>query len=154
MIYTEVQYASTAEEIPDQEQFKTWLEAALADRGRDVEVVIRIVDEPESAELNQQFRQKTGPTNVLSFPVQLPEPVTIDLIGDLVICGPVVLAEAKQQNKRCHDHWAHLVIHGVLHLLGYDHVEDAQAELMEAQEIFILKQLNINNPYDEILDDE
>lgn len=149
MIYTEVQNASTAENIPGPDQFQRWLETALADLDRDIEVVIRIVDEPESAELNQQYRQKSGPTNVLSFPVELPEGVSIDLIGDLVICAPVVEAEARQQNKPQRDHWTHMVVHGVLHLLGYDHIEESQAEIMEAIEVSILKKMNINNPYTE-----
>lgn len=150
MIYTEVQIATTTQNIPHHDQFQGWLEATLLDLDRNVEIVIRIVNEIESAKLNQQYRQQTYPTNVLSFPVQIPKEITLDLIGDLVICAPVVAVEALKQKKRCHDHWAHLVIHGTLHLLGYDHIEETQAQHMEAKEITVLKQLNINNPYRKI----
>ncbi len=147
MITTEVQYASTAKNIPTEVQFQNWSSMAVMDIDRDIEVLIRVVDEPESAELNQQFRHKPGATNVLSFPVQIPGEIELDLIGDLVICAPLVETEALQQNKKYDDHWAHLVVHGVLHLLGYDHIDNVQAQQMEAKEIAILKQLNIINPY-------
>jgi probable rRNA maturation factor len=109
--------------------------------------VIRLVDDQESAELNQQYRHKQGPTNILSFPFEAPDGFDTDLLGDLVICTPLIALEAQQQNKQLFDHWAHITIHGVLHLLGYDHIDDAEAEEMEALEIKILSRLNINNPY-------
>lgn len=149
MIVSEIQYASVVQQLPDEQQFSRWLQAALAELGRDAEVVIRVVDEVESAELNQQFRAKTGATNVLSFPVDLPDGVNIDLLGDLVVCAPVVEREAQQQQKAAHDHWAHMVVHGALHLLGYDHIDETEAEVMEAKEIAILATLKINNPYQE-----
>lgn len=134
---------------PDQQQIQLWVDAALADYNQDTEIVVRIVDEQESAELNEQYRHKSGPTNILSFPVELPEGIELDLLGDLVICAPVLEKEARQQNKLLAHHWAHIIVHGVLHLLGYDHIDDAEAELMENKEIAILNKLNINNPYTE-----
>jgi probable rRNA maturation factor len=109
--------------------------------------VIRLVDDAESAELNQQFRHKSGPTNILSFPFEVPNGMEMDLLGDLVICAPLIAREAEQQNKLAEHHWAHITVHGVLHLLGYDHVEEQDAEQMEALEIEILNGLDIANPY-------
>ena len=111
------------------------------------EIVVRIVDVKESTELNEIYRLKSGPTNILSFPVEIPEEIELNLLGDLVICAPVLEKEALDQNKALQDHWAHIVIHGVLHLLGYDHIEDDEAELMETKEITILSHLGIKNPY-------
>lgn len=132
---------------PDQQQIQLWVDAALDDYEQDTEIVVRIVDEQESAELNEQYRHKSGPTNILSFPVDLPEGIELDLLGDLVICAPVVEKEALEQDKLLANHWAHIIVHGVLHLLGYDHIDDNEAELMEAKEIAILNKLHINNPY-------
>lgn len=146
----EIQDAFQSEDQPTAEQFQGWVDAALADYHKDTELVIRIVDEQESAELNQQYRHKQGPTNILSFPVDLPDGVELDLLGDLVICAPVLEREALQQHKALVDHWAHIIIHGVLHLLGYDHIDDTEAEQMEALEIAILSKLNIKNPYIEV----
>ena len=121
----------------------------MEDYGHDTEVVIRIVDEQESAQLNQQYRHISGPTNILSFPVEIPADVPLehDLLGDLVICAPVLQKEALSQNKSLHDHWAHIVIHGVLHLLGYDHIDEEDAAQMELREIKILEKFKIKNPY-------
>jgi len=135
---------------PDQQQIQHWVDAALAGYDQDTEIVVRIVDEQESAELNEQYRHKSGPTNILSFPVDLPKGVELDLLGDLVICTPVLEKEALEQGKPLAHHWAHIIVHGVLHLLGYDHIDDADAELMENKEIAILSKLNINNPYTEV----
>jgi probable rRNA maturation factor len=146
----EIQDVFQSEGQPTAEQFQGWVDAALADYHKDTELVIRIVDEQESAELNQQYRHKQGPTNILSFPVDLPDGIELDLLGDLVICAPVLEREALQQHKALVDHWAHIIIHGVLHLLGYDHIDDAEAEQMEALEIAILSKLNIKNPYSEV----
>jgi probable rRNA maturation factor len=134
---------------PDQQQIQLWVDTALAGFDQDTEIVVRIVDEQESAQLNEQYRHKSGPTNILSFPVELPEGIELNLLGDLVVCAPVLEKEAREQNKPLADHWAHIIIHGVLHLLGYDHLEDEEAELMENKEIAILNQLTINNPYRE-----
>jgi probable rRNA maturation factor len=149
MVELELQRLCHVDHEPTVAQFELWVETVLVDQVRDIEVVIRIVDELESAALNEQYRHKVGSTNVLSFSVELPEGVETPLLGDLVICAPVVAREAQEQNKLVHDHWAHLVIHGVLHLLGFDHIEDQQAEQMEAEEVFVLKKLSINNPYQE-----
>jgi probable rRNA maturation factor len=113
---------------------------------------VRIVDEQESAELNEQYRHKKGATNILSFPVEIPEGIDLNLLGDLVICAPVLEQEAQQQNKVLAHHWAHIIIHGVLHLLGYDHLDDEQAEDMENKEIALLQKLNIPNPYQQVAD--
>ena len=132
---------------PDQEQIQRWVDAALDGFNQDTEIVVRIVDEQESAELNEQYRHKQGATNILSFPVEVPEGVELNLLGDLVVCAPVLEKEALEQHKALTDHWAHIIVHGVLHLLGYDHIDDDEAELMENKEITILNKLNIKNPY-------
>ena len=138
---------------PDQQQIQLWVDTALDDFDQDTEVVVRIVDEQESAELNEQYRHKSGPTNILSFPADVPEGIELDLLGDLVICAPVVEKEALEQDKLLAHHWAHIIVHGVLHLLGYDHIDDDdEAELMENKEIAILHKLHINNPYTEVKD--
>jgi probable rRNA maturation factor len=151
MVDLELQRVCLVDNEPSLHQFELWVETVLADQLRDIELVIRIVDEPESAALNEQYRHKSGPTNVLSFPVELPMGIETPLLGDLVICAPVVVREANEQKKRVSDHWAHLVIHGVLHLLGFDHIEDQQAACMEAKEIAVLQKLSINNPYIEVV---
>ena len=150
MIQSEIQYACKSASNPDEEQFKLWIETALEGNKADAEIVIRIVDEHESANLNEKYRYKQGPTNVLSFPFEAPEGIGMNLLGDLVICAPVVEREAYEQDKSLENHWAHMVIHGVLHLLGFDHVENNEAEQMEFAEIEILDKLNIKNPYDEV----
>ena len=132
---------------PDQDQIQRWVDAALEGFNQGTEIVVRIVDEQESAELNEQYRHKKGPTNILSFPVEVPEGIELNLLGDLVICAPILEKEALEQHKALTDHWAHIIVHGVLHLLGYDHIEDDEAELMENKEITILNILNIKNPY-------
>jgi probable rRNA maturation factor len=141
-----LQNASSAEHVPDAADFEKWLEVALQELPEAI-LTIRIVDEEESADLNQRYRQKIGATNVLSFPADLPEEIDLPLLGDLVICAPLVQAEAAVQGKPVAAHWAHLVIHGSLHLLGYDHIETAEAEEMESLEIRLLQQLGLPNPY-------
>jgi len=148
----EIQAVFESEGQPDQQQIQLWVDTALDDYGQDTEIVVRIVDEQESAELNEQYRHKSGPTNILSFPVDVPEGIELDLLGDLVICAPVVEKEALEQDKLLAHHWAHIIVHGVLHLLGYDHIDDDEAELMENKEIAILNKLHINNPYTEVND--
>jgi len=132
---------------PSEAEIQLWVDTALEEIERDTEIVVRIVDESESAELNEQYRHKQGATNILSFPVEIPEGIDLNLLGDLVICAPVLEQEALQQNKILTHHWAHIIIHGALHLLGYDHLEDQQAEEMESKEIALLQKLNIPNPY-------
>lgn len=137
-------------DVPDVGLFQSWIEATLDEDGADsadCELSIRLVDEAESAELNSTYRGKTGPTNVLSFPFDSAIPMEPKLLGDLVICTAVVEKEALAQNKTIQDHWAHMVVHGCLHLLAYDHIEDDEAEVMERLEIIILESLLINDPY-------
>ncbi len=119
----------------------------LADYPKEAEVLIRIVDEAESATLNQTYRHRDGPTNVLSFPFEAPPPVTSPLLGDVVICAAKVIQEAAEQGKPTQAHWAHLICHGTLHLLGYDHHEAAAAAVMESLEIRILTHLGYPDPY-------
>lgn len=139
-------------EAPDEDSFRRWITAALdvtqqREQLRSPEVSIRVTDSAESAALNHRYRAKDGPTNVLSFPADLHEHVDCELLGDLVLCADLVQTEADEQQKPARDHWAHLTVHGVLHLVGYDHVEDADAEVMEALEIKALTNLGIPNPY-------
>ncbi|WP_165855448.1 rRNA maturation RNase YbeY [Marinobacter sp. JSM 1782161] len=142
----DIQHASAAAGLPDDDNLATW--AAKGWQGdEDSEVTLRIVDEDESAALNGQYRQKDRPTNVLSFPFEQPEGITLPLAGDLVICAPVVAREAHEQGKTLSAHWAHMVIHGMLHLQGYDHIDDRDAEIMETLEIRLLAELGFSNPY-------
>jgi probable rRNA maturation factor len=143
----EIQSIFKAGGQPDQEQIQQWVDVALDGFNQDTEIVVRIVDEQESAELNEQYRHKPGPTNILSFPVEVPEGIELNLLGDLVVCAPILEQEALEQHKALTDHWAHIIVHGVLHLLGYDHIGNDEAELMENKEITILNKLNIKNPY-------
>ncbi|WP_329742498.1 rRNA maturation RNase YbeY [Dyella sp. A6] len=142
-------YAVPRAGIPAAASFRRWVEAALhgAKRHKPAELSIRIVDADEGRALNRDYRGKDYATNVLSFPAELPTGVALPLIGDLAICASVVAREAAEQGKPARDHWAHLTIHGTLHLLGYDHIEDREAEAMEALEIRILAKLGIANPY-------
>ena len=141
----QVAYESTG--VPDETQFQVWAEKAWL--GEDPsEVTIRIVGNDESQNLNHQYRGKDKPTNVLSFPFEAPPGITVPLAGDLVICAPVVEKEAQEHHKEPVAHWAHMVVHGMLHLQGYDHIEDNEAEAMEALEVRLLAQLGFANPYE------
>lgn len=146
-IDVDLQIASSATNLPTETEFLTWATCALQQYNKSFELTIRIVEIEESQQLNLQYRQKDKPTNVLSFPFEVPEGIELNLLGDLVICADIVAQEALEQNKPIKDHWAHLVIHGCLHLLGFDHIEDSDAEKMESLEISLLSQLNINDPY-------
>lgn len=151
----DLQLASTASHLPARTDFARWCQAALA-TGRDsAELTIRVVDEDEGRQLNRDWRGKDYATNVLSFAAEIPPGILdIPLLGDLVICAPVVAREAAEQGKPADAHWAHLVIHGCLHLLGFDHIEDAQAETMEALERQLLASLNYPDPYADDADHE
>lgn len=138
------QNISQSQDIPELSLFNVWILAALKDRCKQAEIAVRIVDPLEMQQLNARFRGQNKPTNVLAFPLE-----TVPLVGDIVICASVVADEAQRQKKEIKAHWAHLTVHGVLHLLGYDHLEPAQAELMEGLEVKILKDLNFSNPYEE-----
>lgn len=145
----DIQNACDTQQLPSTEQFQQWVDTALASvTEQTFELTIRLVNSDESQQLNNQYREKDKPTNVLSFPFEVPEGIELNLLGDLVICASVVEEEAKVQNKALFDHWAHMVIHGCLHLLGYDHINDTDANEMEALEINILATLNISNPYE------
>jgi probable rRNA maturation factor len=135
-----LQIASEMAKIPAKNLFKKWAKAALR---VDAEVTIRIVDDAEACALNLAYRNKDYATNVLTFPIT----ETPHLLGDIVICAPIVVKEAAEQNKMIAAHFAHLTVHGILHLHGYDHEIDAQAELMEAIEIQTLAKLGYANPY-------
>ncbi len=143
------QIADATTAIPAEAVLRDWVAAALAGRRETAEVTLRIVDEAESAELNETYRHKRGPTNVLSFPFEAPPGVTLPLLGDLVICAPVVAREAQEQGKPAEAHWAHMVVHGCLHLLGYDHLDEEEATVMETLEIEILGALGYPDPYAE-----
>lgn len=135
-----------APSLPEPSRFELWSRAAYL--GKDASgVCIVLVDEDESQALNSRYRGKGGPTNVLSFPMQLPEQVGERVLGDLVICAPVVEREAREQGKPALAHWAHMVVHGMLHLQGYDHEAEAEAAAMEELEVRILEELGFDNPY-------
>ncbi len=146
----DVQYAlSEADdgEPPSSDLILSWVNAVLSGRDEPTELTVRIVSEAEITELNRLYRDKDKPTNVLSFPFEKIDGLELPLLGDVVICAAVVAEEAKQQTKTEQDHWAHMVVHGVLHLLGYDHVDSAEADEMEVLEIKILAGLSIADPY-------
>lgn len=133
--------------LPTLEQFTYWATQAVRAESIEPEITIRIVDEAESHELNLTYRGKDRPTNVLSFPFECPEEVDLPLLGDLIICRQVVEREAQEQGKPLLAHWAHMVVHGSLHLLGYDHIEDDEAEEMESLETEIMTGLGFEDPY-------
>lgn len=136
--------------LPTPEDFQRWATAAIKTANkREGDVAIRIVTIAEIQQLNRDYRHKDKPTNVLSFPFDMPEGIEgIDpILGDIAICADIVAQEAAAQQKKPQDHWAHMVVHGCLHLLGYDHIKDDEAEEMEALEIAILTQFGITTPY-------
>jgi probable rRNA maturation factor len=135
-----VQRAVAARSVPATAQLRRWAMAALGRRAD--EVTLRIVGPAESRALNRRYRKKDKPTNVLSFPYDDP-----GLLGDIVICAAVVNREAREQGKRREAHWAHMVVHGVLHLLGFDHIRPADAKVMERRERAILARLSFPDPY-------
>ncbi|MDF1759069.1 MAG: rRNA maturation RNase YbeY [Coxiellaceae bacterium] len=146
-----IDYQINVENItaPSYDEVQTWADEVVKALPGDKEVSIRIVDADEMTYYNETFRKKTGPTNVLSFPdeVQPHEPPS-NYLGDIAICAEVVQQEAEDQNKSLQAHWAHLVIHGLLHLLGYDHVKENEAKMMEQLETKLLLKLGFSNPYD------
>ena len=133
--------------LPSEADFQRWLDAAVLPFQEEAEVTIRLVDEAESNQLNLTYRGKDKPTNVLSFPFECPPGVELPLLGDLIICRQVVEREASEQNKPLLAHWAHMVVHGSLHLLGYDHIDDEEAEEMEALVVEFMQALGFDNPY-------
>ncbi|STQ76710.1 rRNA maturation RNase YbeY [Grimontia hollisae] len=146
--FVDLQIATqNTDNLPTDSQFQQWFEQAVQSFREQAEVTIRLVDEEESQSLNRDYRGKDKPTNVLSFPFDAPPGIELDLLGDLVICRQVVEKEAEEQNKDLFAHWAHMVVHGSLHLLGYDHINDEEAEEMESLEISIMNALGFDNPY-------
>lgn len=158
MIEVDVQFEFTHGTLPTESDVQSWAQAALKGIITDAEMCVVIVDNDESQALNLQYRGKDKPTNVLSFPFEVPEELAQfdeigHPIGDLIVCAPVVAQEAIDQNKPLMHHWAHMIIHGCLHLMGYDHIKDDEAEVMESLERQILATLGINDPYT-IIDDD
>lgn len=143
----DVQYATDFSHCPDANTIKSWVDAALSGQKEHYSLSIKLIDEAEMKMLNFHFRQKAKPTNVLSFPCQLPEEMRGDMLGDIAICAPVVQQEASLQAKSLTAHFAHMVVHGVLHLLGFDHENDSDADEMEALEATILNSLGFADPY-------
>ncbi len=146
-INLDLQFASSLDGLPSEEEFGQWVAAAIKGRSDKSDITIRVVDESESRRLNQKYRGQDGATNVLSFPIDLPPQIDMPLLGDLVICAPVVASEVREQGKMQRHHWAHLCIHGVLHLIGMDHQNDNDADKMEDEEVAILATLGIPDPY-------
>ena len=140
-----VQDVSEHDGVPDNATLNTWATAALGQR--DLSVTLRIVGEQEMAELNERYRHKSGVTNVLSFPFENPPGAESNILGDIVVCAPVVEREAREQGKTLLSHWSHMVIHGILHLRGYDHGTDEEAKTMEDLETRILTGLGFEAPY-------
>ncbi|MBS3798916.1 MULTISPECIES: rRNA maturation RNase YbeY [unclassified Pseudoalteromonas] len=143
----DLQIACEFDDLPSEAQFQRWAALVLDELKPDSEVTIRIADEQESQSLNHSYRGKDKPTNVLSFEFDAPAGIELPLVGDLIICPQVVYGEAQEQQKAFHDHFAHMVVHGCLHLLGYDHINEADAEIMEALEKRLLASINISDPY-------
>ncbi len=163
-VAVEVQFAGSQSQLPEAFGITTWAETVIQHMGDDpdaVDVCVRIVDEAESRELNKNYRHKDKPTNVLSFTAELPPGLEAEmkaemtaeinggqkLLGDIVICDPVVRREAQAQEKSLHDHYAHMVVHGMLHLYGFDHMNQAEADEMEGTEREILERFGIADPY-------
>ena len=141
-----VQNACSFSEVPCDQKFEQWATVALQERG-EAELLIRLVEKNESRQLNARYRNRDKPTNVLSFPADLPQEIDLPLLGDVVICASLVAQEAEQQNKSPESHWAHLTIHGTLHLLGYDHQTEEEAAEMESLETSLLQSIGFPDPY-------
>jgi len=161
MVRVDVQTAlgnAAQQDMPDAERIQVWVNAALQQAEPNrltaktmTQMTVRIVEPDEMTELNQQYRQKTGPTNVLSFSFEAPPGMPANLmaseLGDIVVCAAVVMREAAEQGKTPVAHWAHMIVHGTLHLLGYDHIQNSDAQKMESLEIAVLTKLGYENPY-------
>ena len=144
----DVQIATRAGGVPGSGDLAHWAESALDDAEPEPDLTLRIVGRPEGQRLNHEFRNIDRPTNVLSFPFESPPGIELPLLGDVVICAPVVSREAKEQGKSICAHYAHMVVHGVLHLRGFDHERDSDARAMESVEVELLRRLGFDNPYD------
>ncbi len=148
-MHIEIQYAldQYRDYLPDTHQISFWANTVLNSQNVNGEVTVRIVTREEITLLNENYRHKPGPTNVLSFPADLPDIIDLPLLGDIVLCAEVIDFEAKNQHKAAPAHWAHMVVHGILHLLGFDHTTDTEAKQMETLETKILSGLGYANPY-------
>ncbi len=148
---TVIQNVSVEEGIPDSALIAEWASAAYKKVGtEEAELTVRIVDEKDGRELNQRYRNKRGATNVLSFPFEDPPQIKTNILGDIVVCAPVLSREAVNQGRPLTAHWAHLVVHGVLHLCGYVHDHERDAVRMQRLESEIIEQLGFPNPYKEL----
>ncbi len=145
-IHLDVQIVSKSLDIPKKSELEYWVQSIPYKS--ETSACLRIVDESEAKELNKQYRKIDKATNILSFPAELPTQLNINFLGDIVICAPIVSREAQEQRKQLNDHWAHLLVHGILHLQGFDHENDSDTKEMEAMEIKILQDLNVPNPYE------
>ena len=143
----EVQHACAAPGVPPPAKLVQWAEAALDGRSEDAQMTVRVVDEAEGAALNERYRGRAGATNVLAFAFDAPSLPSVRILGDVVVCAPVAAREAREHSKRLDAHWAHLVVHGTLHLLGYVHDELDSAQEMERLERAILDELGYPDPY-------
>jgi probable rRNA maturation factor len=157
IIDLDLQVATAAADLPGEPDLRGWAAAALAGRRARAALTIRIVDPDESRALNLRYRGQDRPTNVLSFPFELPPGLPAadgidELLGDLVICADLVQREALEQGREARAHWAHLVVHGVLHLLDYDHLTESEAQVMEGLETAIMIGLGFPPPYEEAAD--
>ncbi len=146
-IKIDIQYATGSEDVPDPKKIRKWARVGLGEIRDEAALTIRIVDEKESAALNKAWRRKHKSTNVLSFPAG-ENPLMPELLGDIVLCVQVISREASEQKKHPDAHWAHMIIHGILHLAGYDHINDRDAKIMESIEIQKLNTLKFPNPYE------
>ena len=144
-----VQYGVPPDGLPTPKHFQQWVEAAVGRQRKHAEVSLRVVDAAEGQELNRRYRHKDYPTNVLSFLADLPPGLDLPLLGDIVLCAPVIAREAEAQRKPVAEHWAHLTVHGTLHLLGHDHETPAEAREMESLECQVLEKMGIPDPYTE-----
>ncbi len=142
-----IENVSRCDQVPDPTSMRRWLTAAISQHASRGEISVRLVGVEEAAEFNGRYRNQSGPTNVLSFVADIPEFVDSDLLGDLVVCAPLVNREALEQGKPAAAHWAHILVHGALHLLGYDHIQNTEALEMEALETQILGELGFAPPY-------
>ncbi len=147
-IMIDIQNASGFKSLPENELIVKWADQALDEKHKKAEITLRIVDEKEGLEFNKAWRKKDSATNVLSFPIGEPIKQAPNLLGDIVICAPIVEREAIDQGKDIEAHWAHLIIHGILHLQGYDHDSENEANAMELKEIRILEKIGYANPYE------
>ncbi len=150
MYFITIQLAADQVFIPKRSLLRKWAKCALSRKFRAAEITIRVVDNEEMSVLNSTYRLKKGTTNVLSFPFVMPDDIdiAIPILGDIVICAEVVNREAKEQDKSPEAHWAHMIVHGIFHLLGYDHETDKKAEVMESLEIEVMQTLGFDNPYE------